>query len=175
YDIDIFVSFQKRIDKIITRKRIKTENEYRDVLAMVDNLCQQTPVDQEKIDVLNNILIDFHGKISGTKTPKSTSISSRKSNYSIKDLSETYSPNNKRKLTITERVTDDNSTTQVLIRFELSGAGIYAANGINLNIKAYWKDNNTVIIETKKNYTVLQKWEQVQSFRDIVKVLYIET
>lgn len=45
YDIDIFGSFQKRIDKIIDRKRIKTENEYRDVLAMVDNLCQQTPVD----------------------------------------------------------------------------------------------------------------------------------
>lgn len=71
YDIDIFANFQKRIEKIIERKKIKTENEYRDVLAMVDNLCQQTPVDQEKIDVLNNLLIDFDDRIRGTKTPKS--------------------------------------------------------------------------------------------------------
>lgn len=71
YDIDIFGNFQKRIDKIIERKKIKTENEYRDVLAMVDNLCQQIPVDQEKIDVLNNLLSDFDDRVRGTKTPKS--------------------------------------------------------------------------------------------------------
>lgn len=71
YDIDIFRSFQKRIDKIIERKKIKTENDYRDVLAMVDNLCQQSPPDQNKIDILNNLLTYFDDKIRGTKTPKS--------------------------------------------------------------------------------------------------------
>lgn len=176
YDIDIFGSFQKRIDKIIERKRIKTENEYRDVLAMVDNLCQQTPVDQDKIDLLNNLLIDFDDKISGTKTPKSKRKSSRRNNHFINQLSESYSPDNRRKLTLTESDTDENyAATQVLIQFEQSTAGVYAANGIHLGIKTYWKDNDTIVVETKKDYVALQKWEQVQSFKDIVKIEYIET
>jgi hypothetical protein len=176
YDIYIFGTFQKRIDKIIDRKRIKTENEYRDILAMVDNLCQQTPVDQDKIDLLNNLLIDFDDKISGTKTPKSKRKSSRKNNYFINQLSESCSPDNRRKLTLTESGTDENyAATQVLIQFEQSAAGVYAANGINLGIKTYWKDNNTIVIETKKDFVVLQKWEEVQSFQDIVKVEFIET
>jgi hypothetical protein len=175
YDIDIFGDFQKRIDKIIKRKKINTENEYRDVLGMVDNLCQQAPVDQEKIDVLNNLLIDFDDKISGTKTPKSKRKSSTKSNYFTNQLSASYSPDSKRKLTLTESGTDKNyASTQVFIEFEQSGSGVYAANGINLGVRTYWKDNNTIVIETKKDYLVLQKWEQVQSFKDIVKVEYIE-
>lgn len=176
YDIDIFDSFQKRINKIIERKRIKTENEYRDVHAMVDNLCQQDSIDQDKIDLLNNLLIDFEDKIRGTKTPKSKSKTSIKSNYFINQLSENYSPDNRRKLTLTESGTAENyAVTQVMIQFEQSGSGVYAASGINLGIKTYWKDNNTIVIETKKDYVVLQKWEQVQDFQDIVKVEYIVT
>ena len=30
---------------------------------MVDNLCQQTPADQDKIDILDNLLIEFDDKI----------------------------------------------------------------------------------------------------------------
>lgn len=175
YDIDIFGNFQKRIDKIIERKKIKTENEYRDVLAMVDNLCQQTPVDEHKIDILNNLLIDFDDKISGTKTPKSKRKSSTKNNFFTNQLSAIYSPDNKRKLTITESGDENSAVTQILIEFENGGgAGVYATNGINLGIRTYWKDNNAIVIETKKNYLALQKWEQVQSFKDIVKVEYIE-
>ena len=176
YDIDIFGNFQKRIDKIIERKRIKTENEYRDVLAMVDNLCQQTPVDEHKINILNNLLIDFDDKISGTKTPKNKRKSSTKNNYFTNQLSAIYSPDNKRKLTITESGDDNSAATQIFIEFENGGgAGVYATNGISLGIRTYWKDKNTIVIETKKDYLALQKWEQVQSFKEIVKVEYIET
>jgi hypothetical protein len=175
YDIDIFSSFQKRIDKIIERKQVRTESEYRDVLAMVDNLCQETPVDSDKIDLLNNLMLDFDDKISGTKTPKSKRKASRKNKHFINQLSESYSPDKRRKLTLTESGTDENyAATQVLIQFEQSGAGVYAANGINLAIKTYWKDNNTIVIETKKDYVVIQRWEQVQSFQDVVKVEYLE-
>lgn len=176
FEIDILGSFQKRIDKIVERKLIKTENEYRDVLAMIDKLCQQAPIDQDKIDILNNLIVDFDDKISGSKISKSKRKSSKKNNYFINQLSESYSPDNRRKLTLTESGTDENySSTHVCIEFEQSGSGVYAANGINLGIKTYWKDNITIVIETKKNYIVLQKWEQVQSFHNIVKVEYIET
>lgn len=175
YDIDIFGSFQKRIDKIIERKRIKTENEYRDVMAMVDNLCHQTPVDKDKIDLLNNLLIDFDDKTSGTKTPKSKRGSYKEEKYFFNQLLEARSPDGKRLLSLAESGTDENyCSTQVAITFENSGAGVYAANGMNLGINTYWKDNNIIVIETKKDLMVLQKWQQVQSFQDVVKVEYIE-
>jgi hypothetical protein len=175
YHIDIFGAFQKRIDKIIERKRIKTENEYRDVMSMVDNLCHQTPVDKGKIDLLNSLLIDFDDKLSGTKTPKNKRGSYKEEKHFYKQLSESHSPDAKRLLSLAESGTDESySSTQVVITFESSVSGVYAANGINLGIKTYWKNNNTIVIETKKDFVVLQKWEQVQSFQDIVKVEYLE-
>jgi hypothetical protein len=176
YEIDIFDSFRKRIDKIIERKRIKTENEYRDVMAMVDNLCHQSPVDKDKIDLLNNLLVDFDDKIGGTNTPKSKHGAYKDEKHFFVHLSQTHSPDGKRFLSLTESGTDESyCSTQVVISFENSGAGVYAAKGRNLGIKTYWKDNNTVIIETKKDFIALQRWEHVQSFQNIVKVEYIET
>jgi hypothetical protein len=46
--------------------------------------------------------------------------------------------------------------------------------GADLDINVYWKDNNTVIIETRVAYVGLSKHaEQYQSFDDIVKVEYV--
>ena len=64
--------------------------------------------------------------------------------------------------------------TQVMVNFKNSGAGIYFVNGINKGIKAYWKDNATIVIETFKKYEATQKIPQVQNFDEIVKVEYIE-
>jgi hypothetical protein len=176
YDIDIFDTFKKRIEKIVERKSIKNEDEYRDVLSTIDYLCQSNIVDQNKIDILSNILIDFDDKISGTKTSKIKRKSKKAEKYFSNELSLSISPDNKRRLVLAENGTDENyCSTQVTIGFENSGAGVYAANGMNLSIKTYWKDNNTIVVETKKNYQVLQKWEQVQNFKDVIKVEYIET
>lgn len=64
--------------------------------------------------------------------------------------------------------------TQVIVNFNNSGAGVYSVQGINKEIKAYWKDNSTIVIETSKNHKETQKVQQVQSFNNIVKVEYIE-
>lgn len=175
-DIDLFGSYQKRIDKIIAQKKIKTEVQYRDVLAMVDHLSQQTPLDQSTIDTLNNLLVDFDDRVRGTKTPKSKRRASRTDNYFTNQVSSHRSPDGKRTLLLTEYGTDEsNCGTQVFLQFERSGAGVYATNGINLGIQAYWKDNHTIVIETKKEYFATQRWQQVQSLQDIVKVEYMET
>ncbi len=60
FEIDIFANFRKRIDKIIKRKKIRNEHEYRDVESMVDQLCQQQIVDNAKIDLLNALLSDYY-------------------------------------------------------------------------------------------------------------------
>lgn len=170
YDIDIFENLQSRINNIISQKRIKTEKEYQDVFAMI-SLCQQNPTDQEKIDRLNNLCNDFterKNKSSGRNRVITTSIF-------LDQVSEIYSPDKKRKLTVSETSADaDNPQTQVFIYFGKESGSIYAAKGINLDVKAYWKDNSTVVIETKKDYSITTKCKQVQSFQDIVRIEYIE-
>ncbi len=168
YDIDIFESLRNRIDTIIEQKEIKNQKELRDVSTML-NVYQQTPGDQKKIDILNNLLIDFAKR---TSKPKS----SRKNKHLSNQLSEAYSPDHQRKLIVAKSGTDENNaSTYVVIQFEHASGPIFGTRGINPNINAYWKDNSTIVIETKKDYIVVTQCEQVQSFQDIVKIEYIES
>jgi hypothetical protein len=86
-----------------------------------------------------------------------------------------YSPDKRCSVEIYEAGLDSiDCSTQVIVNFKNTGAGIYSVNGINRGIKAYWKDNSTIVIETFKKYEATQKMPQIQSFSDIVKVEYIE-
>lgn len=116
----------------------------------------------------------FLTKISAEKE-KPKRRSKQRDDYFSNQLLKISSPDDKRTLTLTESGTDENNcSTQILIDFKGGGAGVYAAKGINLSIKTFWKDNQTIVVETKKTYLVLQKWEQVQDYQDIIKVEYIE-
>jgi hypothetical protein len=59
YDIDIFQSYYKRVDKIIEKGKITSDNQFYDVNIMVDQLCKVEPVDDKRIDVLNKLLRDY--------------------------------------------------------------------------------------------------------------------
>ncbi len=65
YDIDIFKSFYQRIDQVIEKGKITTDNQFYVVKIMVDQLCQNEPVDEEKIDILNRLLSGYE-----LRTPK---------------------------------------------------------------------------------------------------------
>ncbi len=168
-DIDIFGNIQERVNKIIAQKRIKNKNEQRDVRAMF-SICRQAPANQEKADILLNLLNDFDERRNKQKP-------SKEENHFRNQLSEIYSPDKKRKLRVWEYSNyKDCSVTQVDIVFETAGASVYGVNGINLSVKAYWKDNNTIVIETKKDYEVItRECQQLQSFNDVVKVEYAES
>lgn len=99
---------------------------------------------------------------------------SPKNSYS-KTLSTSYSPDKTKILTLKEHGwVGEGGHTQVFIEFERTGSGVYAVDTTGVDIKTYWLDNNHIIIETKKAYKGHQKWNQVQSFGDIVKVTYVE-
>lgn len=59
YDVDILQCFYNRVNKIVVKGKITTQNQYRDIDIMVNELCQATPIDKEKIDKLNNLLLDY--------------------------------------------------------------------------------------------------------------------
>ena len=68
YDIDIFKSYFQRIDKVIEKGKITTDNQFYDINKMVDQLCQTEPVDNEKIGILNKLLSEYEQR----KTRKPT-------------------------------------------------------------------------------------------------------
>ncbi|MFN8326535.1 hypothetical protein [Flavobacterium sp.] len=68
YDIDIFKSYFQRIDKVIEKGKITTDNQFYDINVMVDQLCQTEPVDNEKIEILNRLLSEYEQR----KTRKPT-------------------------------------------------------------------------------------------------------
>lgn len=59
YDIDIFKSYFQRLDKIIEKGKITTDNQFYDIKIMVDQLCQIEPVDNNKIEILNKLLREY--------------------------------------------------------------------------------------------------------------------
>jgi len=59
YEIDIFKSYFQRVDKVIEKGKITTDNQFYDIGVMVDQLCQTKPVDNKKIEILNRLLFDY--------------------------------------------------------------------------------------------------------------------
>jgi len=92
-----------------------------------------------------------------------------------KKLAEVVAPDNKRKIAIHEfSRLHQPAMTSVDIHFGRSGAGVYLVEGVDLGIDVYWKDNNTIIIGTRKEYVAISKHaEQYQSLDDVVKVEYV--
>ncbi|TZF84830.1 hypothetical protein FW774_07580 [Pedobacter sp. BS3] len=90
-------------------------------------------------------------------------------------LSEARSPDNRRQIMTRTNGSTQNALTEVSILLKGGSGCIYCAKGTSLPIKAYWKDNNTVVIETRKEYIVDIRHEKVRSFEDVVKIEYIES
>jgi hypothetical protein len=59
YEIDIFKAFFQRIDKVIDKGKISTDNQFYDIRIMADHLCQNDPVDEEKVVLLNRLLQEY--------------------------------------------------------------------------------------------------------------------
>jgi len=62
YQIDIFESFFQRVDKIIEKGKITTDNQFYDITIMIDQLCQSEPQDKEKMEKLDKLLMNYRKK-----------------------------------------------------------------------------------------------------------------
>jgi hypothetical protein len=67
YDIDIFKSYFQRIDKVIAKEQITTDNQFYDTNIMVDKLCQTEPIVKERIALLKKLLADYEERKSRKK------------------------------------------------------------------------------------------------------------
>ena len=59
YEINLSSKFENRISDIIKRNKIKTENEYRDVMIKVNYLCLSDTPEEKLLEHLNSLLLEF--------------------------------------------------------------------------------------------------------------------
>ena len=169
HDIDLFENLPARIDTIIRQKKIRNQTEYQDVMAM-DSIWHQTPGDPAQMNKLQQLRKAFEDRMDTQRSKQ------KPEHHFSNSLYNSYSPDNTRMLHVVESGTDTtNATTQVSASvLKTGGGGLYSANGINLGIKAYWKNNNTIVIEEKKGTPVNTRWNQLQVFDHVIAVEYIQ-
>lgn len=62
YDIDIFKSFYNRIDKILERGKITTNNQFYDVMSILNDVSEVNKYKKEDILKLDSIVFEFENK-----------------------------------------------------------------------------------------------------------------
>lgn len=193
YKIDLFEQFKADVLPIIKKGSINDNDVY-----LVENYFKAystNPNEQDNISILKNLqekretyLNDlckdcevinesYHLIIQGKK---SWTVADEDYEQFYKEnsknwlLEEVVAPNGIDKLLLQHSGKGDHALTYIIIELKGVSGSIYGALGEKLPIKTYWKDDRTVVVETKKEYQFLNKHNQVSSYGDIVKIEYVE-
>ncbi|RXF72285.1 hypothetical protein [Arcticibacter tournemirensis] len=190
FELNIFKDLEDFRDEVLLRGEIRDEIESRKLSRLL-MYYERTGVDTEKQTALYKILTDFLEKAAAQQKQNSTTRIVRteeKDGVIIETIEVSFvprpkhnkrrevpSPDGERRLFISEWV--DNKGTQantsIDISFKTCSGGIYAVDGIHPEINALWKNNNTVVIETSKDYSILFQHRLIQSFEDVVNEEYM--
>ncbi len=63
YDLDVFKKFNNKIERVIKRNKINTDEEYRDILIYLDNLIQSLNTNKERILHIDTLIAAYDIKI----------------------------------------------------------------------------------------------------------------
>lgn len=196
YGIDIFEDLRNRVDAIVAQKEIRNQKELNDVGALL-HFYRQTLSGQEKVDVLNKLVADYSKLMDkpavSSASPKSkgaySEVIKKVEKDGIEEVTtrfstgpgpkhlkerEAVSPDGKRKLRVTQWSDGTCASTYVTIEFPTASGAVYGTNGIRVDINAAWKNNATIVIETKKAYIANTQHKEVRSFDDVITIEYME-
>jgi hypothetical protein len=192
YDLDLFKDLISFGEEVLSRGEIRDEAESRKVMALL-KINEKMNYDVGKEKQLTSLLDAFSrlmslrqqqnpliSKVSRIEERDGETVEIVEISYGPRPKhsknSEVVSPDAKRRIYISEWMHNngEQANTSVNISFKTSSGGIYAVEGIWPELNAFWKDNNTVVIETDKDYTILSQYHLMQSFDDVVKVEYVE-
>jgi hypothetical protein len=192
YDIDIFADLQKRVDAIIAHNEIRSKKEFNDAGTLF-HFYHKTVREPGKLDVLRKLLLDYGEQTAAAPSRKGrggySEVISKIEKDGVEETviefssgrkpkhleeEESVSPDGHRKLRVTKQSNRKHSSTQVEIFFPAASSVVYSTNGIR-DVKAYWKNNNSIVIETKKEYMANTQNREIRSFDDVITIEYIES
>jgi hypothetical protein len=187
YDIDIYEQFKANAMPIILKGSIV----YNDVYQIERYLkaYEMVPEEQKNVqllkvlleryeDGLSSLLVDddfvtvegcivVQGKNIRTMNPADYDKFRQESL-----LCEETAPNRSYKISIETTGKGQHASTYANISLSGIVGGVYGAKGEKLPIKAHWKDDHNVIIETKEHYEIIFKYKQVTSYGKVVNIEY---
>lgn len=177
--VDMRSSFEQRVADICQRKRIRSRADYDDVRAMIDHLDPSDPANDAQLTLLYELIAVYEGFLSAKDIGKPRpAYGPGPGVYSV--ALRVVSPDGEKALTFEEAAyttTPEYNVTGVMLNFlkSDSGSGVYQCRGIGLGLGAYWKDNETVVIETKASYEYAgqQREEQAGGMYQVVRIEYI--
>lgn len=191
YDIDIFEDLRKRYAVVIKQNEIRNQTELNEVGSML-HFFQETSPEGEETKKLKELISKYsqHQVTSGKRKTERSKVISRveKADGTVEETIEistgpkpkhyaeqvAISPDGKRRLRIAQWSDGKNASTYVAIEFPTASGAVFGLNGIYPDVTAWWKDNSTIVIETKNEYTANTQHKQVRSFDDVIAIEYIE-
>lgn len=187
YDIDIFEEFKANVMSFISKGSITNSDV--DQIESYLKAYRTYPEEQENIRLLKALLAkheaeisrlrrvgpfitqEFYGIVHG-KIGKTMNAADYQQLTKKWLLYEEIAPNGLCKLSVQISGKGAQALTYVNISLRGGIGGVYGAKGEKLPIKAYWKDDHHIIIETKKEYENAFSYSQVRSYGELVKIHY---
>lgn len=191
YDIDLFEELTKCVEKIVAQNVIRNDKEA-NYIAMMVSYRFQTSGNKEYDKNLVQLLDTYADTPKKNKTYYSEIISEIEVDGGVETVERfctgpkpelwedevMIAPDGNRRLTLTHVISGAHASTGIDINFDRpdggSGGSIYSLDGIHRDVKAFWKDNQTIVIETKKDYVANTKCTRVRSFADEINIEYVE-
>ena len=192
YDIDIFDDLRKRVEAIVQQNEIRDQSELSDISTML-HLYHKQGTHSKEIEEITSLLNNYADRTkqtSGKRKGENVEIISSIEKGGIETVTISISngpkpkhydeqwatsPDNKHKLRVAQWSDGKQASTYVAIHFANGNSGaVYALNGIYPEVKAWWKNESTIVVETIKEYTANIKHKQVRSFDDVITIEYIE-
>jgi hypothetical protein len=158
YKLGYFEELKARVKAIVEQGKIAYGQEQIDIMRMLDFKGNNT--------VLLSLL-PYEVRLSMEMTKKHRG-------FRIEGgPNEAIAPDGKRKIMVIHPE-GKHACTHINIFFKEISAPIYGTMGICPEVKASWKDNQTILIETLKSYDSHTKYAQVSNFADVIKIEYLE-
>lgn len=184
-DLDLFSELVPLISKVLENGKIETKAEENAIIAQL-HIYEQTGMEtQQKADLIH-LLSEYNpppNKRTYSKIIKREVIGDDEiitgcivtgRRPKIDEDHFMASPDGKLKLHLSLYSQDGmNGYTYVNVHFPQMTGNVYSARGLQPAIKAYWKDNNTIVVETLKEIEALNRHFTVQSFDFTVNIEYL--
>lgn len=191
YHIDIFEEMRKRVEAIVAQNEIRSQRELNDVSTMLHYFLE-TSENGEGVEKLKLLLTDYSkrtNQISRKRKGEYSEVISRVEKDGIEEMTirlsisskpthfeeqEAVSPDGKRKLRVVRWYNGKHASTYVAVEFPNASGTVYELSGICPDVKAWWKNNFKIVIETKREYTVHLQNREVRSFDDVISITYVK-
>lgn len=191
HELDIFEELRNKAKTFLEQKEIRDKKDF-DTIGELLYYFENTAPDPHTVEKLHELMRNYYlnnQRLFEKKDRNHTEEISRVVKDAVEEVTfqittgprlkyfneqMSSSPNGKKWLRVVQWSDGKHANTTVTIGFPNANGAIYNVNEIYPDIRAYWKDDHTISIETKKRIKPSLQHHFVQSFEDRIQIEYIE-